>query len=80
MRIAKLMKLTRNTARTIMNMGLMMFVLCVFFMASQTFTGGLFSNLGSGNTVIAIVAGTILPLVPVSCLMMFLNFSKFWVL
>jgi hypothetical protein len=45
-------------------MGLMMFVLCVIFMASQTFTGGLFSKVGTGSTVIAILAGTILPLIP----------------
>jgi hypothetical protein len=58
------MRLTKMTARTILNMAFMMFVLCIFFLCSQTFSGGLFSKIGTSSTAIAILAGSILPVLP----------------
>jgi hypothetical protein len=41
-----------------------MFMLCVFFMASQTFDSAFITKVAGTNTVFAIIAGVVLPLIP----------------
>ncbi|KAL0477960.1 ispH [Acrasis kona] len=63
-RIAKLMRLTRQTNRTILNAAFLMFVLFMFFISTQSYDTDILKQLGGNSSVFAIIAGTMLPLLP----------------
>jgi hypothetical protein len=63
-RISKLMRLTRITYRSIGILGVTIFILSVFYFTSQIYNIQ-FSKLGGGNNaLLAIITGTIMPLIP----------------
>ncbi|KAL0482350.1 alpha-acetolactate decarboxylase [Acrasis kona] len=63
-RISKLMRLRRQTNRTILNACLLMFILFMFFIGTQSYDTDILKQLGGNTSLIAILAGTMLPLIP----------------
>jgi hypothetical protein len=64
LRLSKVMRIERITNKVLIRMGLTLFTLCVFFMASQSFDNTFFSKVGSTNAVLAILASAVMPLIP----------------
>jgi hypothetical protein len=63
-RISKIMRVTRFCYRSIIQMAFTVFILCVFYFASQIYNTE-FSKAVSGNaTLTAVIAGTVMPLIP----------------
>jgi hypothetical protein len=64
MRISKLMRIKRMSSRSIMQMSFTIFILCVFYFASQIYNTQFSKAISGNSTLFAIIAGTVMPLLP----------------
>jgi hypothetical protein len=62
-KISKMVNIVHLTKKTLLQMLVTLFVLCVFFMAAKTHDSNIFERMND-NIIIGLVAGTIMPLIP----------------
>jgi hypothetical protein len=62
-KVAKMIKIQHITKKIIIQMGATIFLLCIFFMAAESFNTRFFSS-GNENVLFGLIVSTIMPLIP----------------